>query len=75
MHVFYDFQCSVQEVDANCTSANKGVLRMADNHLQFCDGKDWVQLLDKKLNQNQVGREVFCANSSHLTLILCASLG
>ena len=50
--MFYDFQCSVQEVDANCTSANKGVLRMADNHLQFCDGKDWVQLLDKKLNQN-----------------------
>ncbi|CAH3195042.1 unnamed protein product [Porites evermanni] len=25
---------------------------MADNHLQFCDGKDWVQILDKKLNQN-----------------------
>ena len=44
--------CSGAEVDANCTSANKGALRMADNHLQFCDGKDWVQILDKKFNQN-----------------------
>ena len=39
----------------NLTARTFRVLRMADNHLQFCDGKDWVQILDKKLNQNSQG--------------------
>ncbi|KAL9971670.1 hypothetical protein ACROYT_G017867 [Oculina patagonica] len=42
----------VQESSASCGSDNKGLLRMASQHLEFCDGKSWVRLSDEMAPQN-----------------------
>ena len=36
----------VEEVTAPCNPENKGLLRMANLHLEFCNGKSWVRLSD-----------------------------
>ena len=33
-------------------SDNKGLLRMVNQHLEFCDGKSWVRLSDEMAAQN-----------------------
>jgi len=42
----------VQKSSVKCTLNKKGLLRMADLHLEFCDGKSWVRLLDEKVAIN-----------------------
>ena len=42
----------VPESSANCNIENKGLLRMPELHLEFCDGKSWVRLLDQKVALN-----------------------
>ena len=42
----------VQESSASCDIENKGLLRMRELHLEFCDGKSWVRLLDQKVALN-----------------------
>ncbi|KAJ7386655.1 calcium ion binding [Desmophyllum pertusum] len=42
----------VQESTAKCSSDNKGLLRIVDLHLEFCDGKSWVRLSDEMVAQN-----------------------
>ena len=42
----------VQESSATCNIENKGLLRMRQLHLEFCDGKSWVRLLDQKVALN-----------------------
>jgi len=37
----------VQETTASCNSENKGLLRMANLHLEFCNGKTWVRLSEE----------------------------
>lgn len=43
---------NVQESTARCDSDNKGLLRMVNLHLEFCDGKSWVRLSDEMVAQN-----------------------
>ncbi|KAJ7388496.1 calcium ion binding [Desmophyllum pertusum] len=42
----------VKESTTTCNLGNKGLLRMRELHLEFCDGKSWVQLLDQKVAPN-----------------------
>ncbi|KAJ7388495.1 calcium ion binding [Desmophyllum pertusum] len=42
----------VKESTTTCNLGNKGLLRMRELHLEFCDGKLWVQLLDQKVALN-----------------------
>lgn len=42
----------VQESSASCDIENKGLMRMRELHLEFCDGKSWVRLLDQKVALN-----------------------
>ncbi|XP_068720182.1 uncharacterized protein [Montipora capricornis] len=37
----------VQESSAKCNSENKGLLRMAKVHLEFCNGKAWVRVSEE----------------------------
>ncbi|XP_020618618.1 uncharacterized protein LOC110056480 [Orbicella faveolata] len=41
-----------QESTARCDSDHKGLLRMVNHHLEFCDGKSWVRLSDEMTAQN-----------------------
>ena len=40
----------VQESTASCNSENKGLLRMANLHLEFCNGKAWVRLSEEMVS-------------------------
>jgi len=42
----------VHEHSTSCNRGNKGLLRMIELHIEFCDGKSWVRLLDKKVARN-----------------------
>ncbi|KAL9976785.1 hypothetical protein ACROYT_G014118 [Oculina patagonica] len=42
----------VQESSTICNAGNKGLLRMRELHLEFCDGKSWVRLLDQRVALN-----------------------
>ena len=46
----------VQEFNATCDIENKGLLRMRELHLEFCDGKSWVRLLDQEAALNTRNR-------------------
>ncbi|XP_044176300.1 uncharacterized protein LOC114957932 [Acropora millepora] len=37
----------VQETSAKCNSGNKGLLRMSNLHLEFCNGRSWVRVSEK----------------------------
>lgn len=37
----------VQETTASCSTENKGLLRMANLHLEFCNGRAWVRLSEE----------------------------
>ncbi|KAL9971678.1 hypothetical protein ACROYT_G017876 [Oculina patagonica] len=46
-------QCfRVQDCAANCSQANRGLVRMVNQHLEFCDGESWVRLPDEMAAQN-----------------------
>lgn len=37
----------VQETSAKCNPGNKGLLRMSNLHLEFCNGRSWVRVSEK----------------------------
>ncbi|KAL9971685.1 hypothetical protein ACROYT_G017883 [Oculina patagonica] len=46
-------QCfSVQASSTSCNQANKGLVRMVNQHLEFCNGHSWVRLPDEMAAQN-----------------------
>ena len=56
----------VQESSTSCDSDNKGLLRMVEGHLEFCDGKSWVRLSDEMTAQNSrenAGQQMFASHS------------
>ena len=46
-HLHLSQNVRVQEVTATCNSKNKGLLRIANLHLEFCNGKTWVRLSEE----------------------------
>jgi len=43
---------SVKEFLTSCNRGDKGLLRLTESHLEICDGKSWVRLLNDKVSLN-----------------------
>ena len=60
----------MKEHSTSCNHENKGLLRMAALHLEFCDGKSWVRLLDKKMPPNSSDNSG--QRCSYLIVLFCS---
>ena len=45
-------EVSVKEFLTSCNRGDKGLLRLTESHLEICDGKSWVRLLNDKVSLN-----------------------